>query len=44
MNEEKIRELKVDELENVAGGSVIWGSYRPSAETKDLSWSELVRR
>jgi hypothetical protein len=27
MNEEKIRELKVDELENVAGASVIWGNY-----------------
>jgi hypothetical protein len=27
MNDDKIRELKVDELENVAGGSVIWGNY-----------------
>jgi hypothetical protein len=27
MNDDKIRELKVDEPENVAGGSVIWGNY-----------------
>jgi hypothetical protein len=26
MNDDKIRELKVDELENVSGGSVIWGN------------------
>jgi hypothetical protein len=44
MNDDTIRELKVDELENVAGGSVIWGNYRPSEETKDPSRSEFVRR
>jgi hypothetical protein len=27
MRGQKIRELKVDELENAAGASVIWGNY-----------------
>lgn len=42
MDDNNIRELKVEELENVAGGSVIWGNRRPE-ETKDPSSEDRQR-
>ncbi len=44
MNEEKIRELKVDELENVAAGGAGWeniGGPLKSVIWGNLTWADI---